>query len=281
MIALSTAVSATAQINLPRQDQQIKFTWLSDTVNHKQEPYSALLIPVKLPGCPKTFFMQFDLGAPHSMLYSQQLKDIINKYPKSDTTTFSIAKEIAKKAEIIGTIGEDMIDGKTLVIDYPKRKLSIVTNLPEKLIQKPLSSFMLMKGSILLPAILNNKQTILFFDTGSSAFELLTSKETANKLATPNTATESYPVKSWGKTLTANTTTTADSLGMASQKLPIKKVTYIEGASDSQVQQMLKLGIGGMIGNKLFIKNILIIDTKTKKFGILNYPKTTFIEQTQ
>jgi hypothetical protein len=164
-----------------------------------------------------------------------------------------------------------MIDGKTLVIDYPKRKLSIVTNLQEKLIQKTApTSFMLMKGSILIPATLNNKQTILFFDTGSSAFELLTSKETAGKLATPNMITESYPVKSWGKTLTANTATTADSLEMASLKLPIKKVTYIEGASDNQVQQMLKLGIGGMIGNKLFLNSILFIDTKNKKFGIIN-----------
>jgi hypothetical protein len=104
---------------------------------------------------------------------------------------------------------------------------------------------------------------------------------TANKLAIPNTTTESYPVKSWGRTLTANTVATVDSLEMALLKLPIKKVTYIEGASDSQVQQMLKLGIDGMIGNKLFLNNILIIGTKTKKFGIINYPKTTFIEQTQ
>ncbi|MGZ3874942.1 MAG: hypothetical protein ACXVJD_18620 [Mucilaginibacter sp.] len=264
-----TGFRSSAQLSLPKDDQSVKFSWLSDTVNHKPEPFSAMLIPVKLPGCPKSFFMQFDLGAPHSMLYSQQLKDIINQYPKTDTTTFSIAKGAPKNAVIIGTIGEDMIDGKTLVINYPKRELGIVTNLPEKLIQKTtLSSFMLMEGSVLIPATLNSKQTILFFDTGSSAFELLTSKTTSDQLAISNTATESYPVKSWGRTLTANTRLSDDSLTMASQKLPIGKVTYIEGASDSQVQQMLKLGIGGMIGNKLFLNRILIIDTKNKKFGI-------------
>ncbi|GAA3972963.1 hypothetical protein GCM10022210_23830 [Mucilaginibacter dorajii] len=270
MIWLTTATGATAQINLPRQDQQIKFTWLSDTLNHKPEAYSAMLVSVKLAGCPKAFYMQFDLGAPHSMLYSQQIKNIIGKYPKTDTGTFNIAKGAGKNAVIIGTIGEDMIDGKTLIIDYPKQELSIVTTLPEKLSkQTTLGSFMLMKGSILLPAILNGKQTILFFDTGSSAFELLTSKETADKLAAPNTTTESYPVKSWGRTLTANTTHTQDSLGIAVQKLPIKNVTYIDGASDSQVQQMLKLGIGGMVGNKLFLNTILILDTRNKKFGLV------------
>jgi hypothetical protein len=262
-------LSARAQLKIPANDISVKFSWVNDTVNHQTEPYAAMLIPIKLSGCTKVFYMQFDLGAPHSFFYKGELKSILSEYPQIDTSTFTIAKGHNKDAVIIGTIGEDLIDGKILVVDYPKRELRILAEIPEKLGRNTkLSSFMLMKGSILLPAILNNKQTILFFDTGSSAFELLTSKETAGKLATPNATIESYPVKSWGKILTANTTLTADSLGMASLKLPIKKVTYIEGASDSQVQQMLKLGIGGMIGNKLFLNRVLIIDTKNKKFGI-------------
>jgi hypothetical protein len=32
---------------------------------------------------------------------------------------------------------------------------------------------------------------------------------------------------------------------------------------------MLKLGIGGMTGNKLFLNYILIIDTRNKKFGLV------------
>ena len=142
MTWLIAAASATAQINLPKQDLQIKFSWLNDTVNHKPEPYSALLVPVKLNGCPKAFFMQFDLGAPHSKLYHQQIKDIAAKYPTTDTTTFSITKGANKNAAIIGTIGEDMIDGKTLIIDYPKQKISIVATIPEKLTQKNDAEFL-------------------------------------------------------------------------------------------------------------------------------------------
>jgi hypothetical protein len=269
ILQMLITLSATAQIKLHGQNQTVKFSWLSDTVNHHAEPYSAILIPVTLNGCSKVFYMQFDLGAPHSFFYKDQLKPILSEYPKIDTTTFIVARGHNKNPVIIGTLGEDLIDGKTLVIDYTNREIDILSGIPENIGQKTkLSSFMLIKGSILLPAILNNKQTILFFDTGSSAFELLASKATSDQLAISNTATESYPVKSWGRTLTANTRLTGDSLTMASQKLPIKKVTYIEGASDSQVLQMLKLGIGGMIGNKLFLNRILIIDTKNKKFGI-------------
>jgi hypothetical protein len=257
--------SVKAQVHIPAQDQSVKFSWLSDTLNNKPDPYYAMLIPVKLNGCPKVFYMQFDLGAAHTFFYQNQVKSIFAKYPGIDTGTFNIAKGNHNKPTIIGTIGEDFIDGRTLVIDYLKQQLSVLTKLPENLSQHTtLSSFMLMKRSILLPGILNNKQTILFFDTGSSAFELLTSKTTGDQLATPDALTESYPVQSWGKTLTAKTRPTNDSLTIASQKIAIKKVTYIEGASDSQVQQMLKLGIGGMIGNKLFLNDILIIDTKKK-----------------
>lgn len=271
LFLLFVQIQASAQINLPKENQNIKFTWLSDTVNHKIEPYSALLIPVKLNNNPNTYYMQFDLGAPKTFFYKEQLSDLLKKKPKTDTTTFKIESGKGKQQIIIGTIGEDMIDGRTLIIDYPNRQLKIQTDVPNDLTEKTkLSNFMLMKGSVLFPAILNSKQTILFFDTGSSAFELLASKATSDILAAPNTTTESYPVKSWGRTLTANTRSTNDSLSLASNKLPIKKVTYIDGASDSQVQQMLKLGIGGMIGNKLFLKSILIIDTKNKRFGIVN-----------
>jgi hypothetical protein len=55
---------------------------------------------------------------------------------------------------------------------------------------------------------------------------------------------------------------------IASRKINVNRATYIEGATDSQVQQMLKMGIGGMTGNKLFSDYILILDTKLKMFGI-------------
>lgn len=264
-----TAAGASAQLKIPQGTIAVKFRWLADTVNHQTEPYSAMLIPVKLKGCPKLFFMQFDLGAPHSLFYSSKLKAIIAKYPQTDTAAFSIAKGSSATPEIIGTIGEDLIDGHILVIDYPRRNLSVTDTLTTRSLKSiPMSSFMLMNGSVLLPAKLNNKQAILFFDTGSSAFELLTSKAMTDQLKMAESPVTSYPVKSWGRTLTAHTVLTNDSLSMAGQMLPIKKATYIDGASDSQVQQMLKLGIGGMVGNKLFLSRVLLLDTRNKKFGI-------------
>ena len=44
----------------------------------------------------------------------------------------------------------------------------------------------------------------------------------------------------------------------------------MQGASDTQIAQMMKMGIGGMTGNKLFIGSILVLDTKNKKLGFIN-----------
>jgi hypothetical protein len=288
------------ELILPTNLYELNFVWQSDTINNRWEPNAAMLIPIKFPKCPKTFYMQFDLGAVNSVFYIEKIKSIRNKYPKSlpslDTTLnlnafdFSLdgIKIIAtkfkvmkygnktinwnsnKSIDIIGTVGMDFIEGKVLCIDYPNKKMMIANSIPKQINEKlVLTDFTLMRNSILLPVVIKGKKTILFFDTGSSAYELLCSKETCLMLADNSIAPEVHTANSWGTILTANAYVTKDSLEIAQQKLPIGHATYIEGASDSQIQQMMKLGIGGMTGNKLFLNATLVIDTKNKKFGII------------
>ena len=81
----------------------------------------------------------------------------------------------------------------------------------------------------ILPAFLKGKKTMLYFDSGSSAYELLTNKETAALLALPGATPLTYPVTSWGKILTATSFASGDSIEIASIKMPLNRVTYIEG----------------------------------------------------
>jgi hypothetical protein len=110
---------------------------------------------------------------------------------------------------------------------------------------------------------------MLYFDTGSSAFALLTSKETAISMAGTNAVASRYPVKSWGRTLYANSLATTDSVELSQLTIPIHTVTYMDEASEEQVNRMLKLGIGGMTGNKLFLHTGLVLDTRNKKFLLI------------
>lgn len=109
---------------------------------------------------------------------------------------------------------------------------------------------------------------MLYFDTGSSMYPLLTDKNTAEALALPNTPVLQSKVRSWDTFRTANSLATSASIEIAGVQVPVRFSTYMEGVSDSQVAQMMKMGIGGMTGNKLFVGHILVIDTVNKKFGL-------------
>ncbi len=287
------------QLSIPSGSYSIPFTWLGDTVNSVWEPHVAMLIPVKLKNCPKLFYMQFDLGSPYSLFYGNKLAAIRTRYPKAlpqfdssgklNNFAFSLgkmpvaAKEVIVKRfdrstiswknktrpEIIGTIGSDIIDAKVFVIDYPGRQLVIGEEIPAELQSKlSLADFIYTRRSIILPAKLQGKKTMLYFDTGSSMYPLLTDKKTAEALAVPNAPLQQGKVRSWDTFRTANSLATSASLEIADVQVPVRFSTYIEGVSDSQVTQMKKMGIGGMTGNALFLDYILVIDTLKKKFGL-------------
>ncbi len=287
------------QLVLPAQTYSIPFYWQGDSVNSKWEPHTAILIPVKLKNCPKQFYMQFDLGSPYSLFYTNKLAAIQSKYPKAlqlDKTAdkllnFSFkagkmpvtAKEIVVKQfdsssinwksnsiEIIGTLGVDLIDGKTAVIDYPAKKLVLSAAVSPKLLPRlSLNDFMYVGRRILFPSVIQGKQTMLYFDTGSSMYELLTSKQTCEALAVPGTALIQNKVWSWSRFLTANSLASNASITIGGINVPVHYVTYMEGTSNSQAEQMMKMGIGGMTGNKIFLDYKLVLDTKNKKFGLV------------
>jgi hypothetical protein len=188
-----------------------------------------------------------------------------------DSTTINWTDK--NSVEIIGTIGADLIDGKVAIIDYPHCRLTISNTIPEKLMRHiALTSFIYSNRSVLIPAKVKDKKTILYFDTGSSMFELLTDKETCNRLSIPNAKIWQYTVKSWDKFLIANTLPSNDSIELGNTTIPIHSSTYMEVISSSQIERMSKMGIGGMTGNKLFLNYILVLDTKNHKFGLTTVP---------
>lgn len=285
-------------LTLPAGNYTLPLHWKGDSLRGQWEPHLALLIPVTIPGCPQTFYMQFDTGAPYSLFYGNKLQAIHRKYPATnapgspgDSLVYYpfkagplpiTARQIAVRSfdssgidwknkripQIIGTLGADLLENKVIIIDYPRKSLFIGDSLPANLQQLQLTSFLFAMRRILIPATIEGKNTILYFDTGSSAFELLTDKATCYKLAADSSQPIQYPVQSWGKTLTANTLVTHVSITVGGLAIPVHHATWIEGVSDAQVNQMMKMGIGGMTGNKLFLSYKLVLDTKNKKFAL-------------
>ncbi|WP_039054381.1 hypothetical protein [Sphingobacterium sp. T2] len=173
-----------------------------------------------------------------------------------------------KGYEIIGTLGCDIFDSKIIAIDNKNQVITVSDSLAnEDYIL--FSEFRYFDKNIILPAYLNHKKTLLYFDTGSSMVELIVDKEFVRLLAKDNAEPLSYAINSWGKVLQTFTFESDREVHIGGLSIPIHYCTYIEGASDSQVSSMLKMGIGGMVGNKLFIGYKLILDTRKQRFSIV------------
>lgn len=265
-------------------DCKTRFTWQSDLQGNHRNPHAALLVPVKLPGSPRTYYMQLDTGSPVSVLYRHSFGavrpgDSINVEIRLGGRTIILKKpaffektgsETSTDTVIIGTLGTDLLASKIVQIDYPRQTLTFADKLPASLENRiPWSPLFNPYGKILLPSVIRSREKFLCFDSGSSSFELLTDAESWSLLACRDSVARSYPVQSWNKTLTAHTVASADSIQLAGYKLPLRYVSYMEGVDERTARQMKALGMGGMTGNTLFLRSVLILDLRNKRYGLL------------
>lgn len=289
------------QLAIPAGAYQVPFVWQVDTLNSKLNPNAAILLPVTIPGCSKTFYMQFDLGAPYSMFYGGKLKAIaqrtsgvkihgndgkavLNEVSFKVGSMAIYAEEIKVLAygngtinwadtasiEIIGTLGADLLDRKVLVLNYPQALMQFSDEVPTEVAAK--ANFTILRFDerrVVIPAVINQKETQVLFDSGSSAFELLTDKATWQKLAKDKAAEQVAEVNSWGNTLTVHSIASDKSMSFGEIALPLRNVHYIEGTSFIQRTLIQFSGMAGMIGNKLFLEKVIVLDTRRLRFGIL------------
>ena len=286
------------------KDKSIKtpFEWVGIKKSNGMDSNGAMVVPVYLKGCQKKFFMQFDLGTPSTVLYKCVLDKINIRYPlipfkqkfgkailqqlslklnestiivkeiyPMDCSTTEIDFQDKKKKIIIGTIGSDFIENKVLVIDYPNKTINLNDNIPSKLFSRTeLSDLQFSFRKVLLPAVINGEKKNIFFDTGTSAFELMTDKESWIKMKKKGSFSQDFPLNSWGRTWYAHSVKTDDSIKFNSLILPIGSVTYVDGPSLFLKLGFRLSGVGGLTGNKLFLSKKILLDTKRLKFGISN-----------
>jgi hypothetical protein len=273
----------------------IPIIWEGDSLGAQWNPHVALLLPVSFKGNRRIYYMQFDLGAPYTLFYKEEWAHLSKQYrgtiSQATDTILSISLSIGpmgrtftsvpvksfpsfvapgeeKQIPIIGTLGADWISGKVVIFDYPHGQIILSDTVPGSF-PLPVHPFYFAGGRIFFPATIGIKQTLIYFDTGSSAFELLTDTATWQKMADKKDQPVSYPVGSWGKSMTAHTVHSSDSIGIAGLRVPIRRVTYMEGADDAQVAMMQKMGIGAVTGNVLFGDYILIMDMGKKLFSLI------------
>jgi hypothetical protein len=280
----------------------IPFNWEGDTISGKYIDKAYLYIPVKIDDLPYDFTMQLDLGTLQTQFYGKSIKPYLEEFTslanKLDSWQgnkdvifrnvnlqmgtvdikfdvwhhYNFGEEIPKDSlhsktpKHIGTIAPDIFQNKILVIDYKSCLLAVSDHLPAEYKDLPAEKFELIDGIIKLPFRINGKECMLMFDTGSSPFSLVTSKEKALKISdSVITDSLSGPLW-WGREITFYGLEINKNIEFGGKVLKNARVYYDKDGLWDEIYN--SLNVWGITGNAYFFDHIVIIDYKNKLFRV-------------
>ncbi|WP_265427092.1 hypothetical protein [Chryseobacterium sp. YIM B08800] len=262
-------------LTVKNESGKVNIKWLGENKN-------VLLLPVHLQNDSVTYFMQFDTGSPTTLFYENSLEAFKNKNQiktqfkigNTDVSSdrfkiISVGKNNDKDSlKIIGTIGSDLLDQNKTMINFKEGYVVFNILKEPKSFSNTKLDFKFKKRKIIITGTLNGKQEQFLYDSGTSAYELLTNKENWEKLKSPNSKPVVEKAQSWERILTSYTAKSNQTIKFKNKELILSEVTYVEGISQSQYMLMKFSGMTGMLGNKIFLNNSLYIDCKEEKISI-------------
>lgn len=287
---------------LIHNSESIYFKWANQELNGKIESQTALLIPIKLDKLKHNFSMQFDTGSQDSYLYEKDLislrnlgidfkekilngirfvdslemimggqpvtLNMIKIYP--DYGTVFDAEVNPNKNYKIGTLGSDVLVNKVTLIDFKNGMIQFFDNRPDWMKSiNDFKHFNFTARRILLPAIIDDNEYEFLYDSGCSAFGLITTKQRFEKYSLQSTPTISYSANSWNDKIHINSKSTDYPFILGNKHLTLSRVSCVDMYAFLQPLLTPFTRIDGWLGNQAIIKNKLIIDTKTREFLIL------------
>lgn len=296
-------IATSGPLMVSNLNREVEFRWVPTRHGERMEPHSAIIVPVHIEGSPKTLYMQFDLGAASTVLKKNMADSLAARLPGFAVVTDGGQSHVANlgftlgeirieaprvnvrnvgsatgvawddpdRIDVIGTIGADLLEGRVLVIDYPRARIFIGDAPPPGLgaPDEPLPFTFDQRRIILGGVTINGDPRRIMFDTGSSAFALLTHRDDWLALTDGGAGASTFGVNSWGATLTANVAPSPYDARFGNTVIPLGAVAYIEGMGAAQSAGVSASGMGGMTGNKLFLEKVLLLDSRTLTYAVI------------
>ena len=271
------------------------FRWLAADVGPTRIERAALAVPVKIRGLPGEQYFQLDLGAHFSCLHAGAVEDLHASYelrPHGMTVSgtvgdFAVDDEPleviggfratfvkGQPMPVIGTLGLSFFERRTLVLDYPGRRflvLPVGAELPGDLARK--ATFMRAvhrNGKLYVPIdVAGILEEGIFFDSGASAFSLVTSPPEWRRLTGrrgDEPSNRRITGSSWDIDITMiGAPMTGDlRVGPAVRRRPTIWFT-----PDSRVSFDAWPQTKGLFGNELFADRfVVVVDLPNGRFGV-------------
>lgn len=276
----------------------IPFQWEGADISGKYIEKAFIYVPVNVEDLPYDYTMQLDLGTYDSRIYGKtfqpylaesktmtQKLDSTNMFHglrlKMGDAVFENAKagymvdfgDIVPEDSLhsgtpkhVGTIGPDLFQGKVLIIDYPGKRFAVTDSVPDEYKALPSEPFEVDNGITKLSFKLEGQEEKLMFDTGSSPFQLVTTKERALAIASPEIVDSLSGPLWWGQMITFYGFKVNKPLEVSGKARPNSVVYYDKEGLWKQIFDAFK--VWGITGNAYFYDNMLIIDYKNKVFRV-------------
>lgn len=292
----------------PDKYNWFSFKWYADSVSGRYYDKLAIVLPVEINNLKGNFITQFDLGSNSTDLYGNSLKNYFNsreellslldtskKIGSGDdihykTKDFVIklsdqritdiwfmdkfGSEIPKDSlqstsdKLIGTVGANFTKNKVLILDYPNKRMCVLDSMDTYWNTK--ASFIdciVKRDRIHIPVTINGKIYRLLFDTGASIFPVSTDYDTWKEIADTTRGIDVLKANSWGEKVNFYGADIKYDTYLGTQKLNKGAVYY--NTNKRLLDFNKQENITGTTGNAFFLNNIVVIDFKNKKFGVV------------
>lgn len=278
----------------------IEFQWAQQQYGDHIERYTAMVIPTSIAGTRYKIYFQMDTGSPHSYIYGKTLSSLreIGVAMGIDTLAGRILKDLhltlggseiafeevsimesfgreviandTVQSIMLGTIGADFLDQRITSIDFKNQKIHLYDERPQWMNRiESFTAFDFRGRRIMLPTTVGDKQLELLYDSGCSAFGLITSKKRYLKYSAPDQKEVSYQGSRWGDALPIYHKSSRSMLQMGGSAVPLARISYVDMYGDFQHFMTPFTSIGGFLGNMPFLDHVLILDTQSKQFAVV------------
>ena len=139
--------------------------------------------------------------------------------------------------------------------------MAITDSVPSQYASLPSVKFTIDNGIIKLPFSINGQECPMMFDTVSSPFQLVTTKERALNIANPTIVDSLSGPLWWGKEITFYGLNVTKTIEFAGEKRPENSMVFYD--KDGLWANIFNaFNIWGITGNAYFLENVVIIDYK-------------------
>jgi hypothetical protein len=284
-----------ASSTMAQQLPWFPFTWTGSSMNNKYYGKNAMVLPLGASGGNREIYsIQIDTGCEGTFYTDQKYMDTnhlkseyLNNFMRNQmfastihTFFIDIDKKLRKQFICdslvsrrvnhyqVGVMGSDVLKNKILIIDFPNTRMCIVDSVDSPYRMKfDMVEMKIIHSWPVIPVQINGDKKWMMFDTGSSNYELITTKSNWDLLVDKKMVVNTVgPANSWGTPVYMYGRPLKNGCKIGTTSFNKCQIWY---TNPDRIEKLIKENnLFGITGNAMYLNKTVMLDYKNKRFGI-------------